>query len=62
MIGMEFTYPKRRKRFKLKEISETGIYFFECGHWCTDNVFKDLKMVKPQLQLFSSTSTNETNQ
>lgn len=61
MIGMEFTYPRCRKRFKLKEISETGIYYFECGHWCTDNVFKDLKMVKSQLQLFDNLQPLEYN-
>lgn len=47
MIGASYQYPNDNKIFVLKEI--TGfIYRFDCGHWCTDCVFKDLN----QLTLF----------
>lgn len=53
-IGKEYHYPNDNKIFKLKKVSD-GIqpnFYFECGHWCTFNVFIDLLPVKKQLKLF----------
>jgi hypothetical protein len=41
MIGAKYKYYNSDKIFILKEIRDY-IYVFECGHWCTDNVFPDL--------------------
>ncbi len=41
-IGEDYRYYSGKKKYKLKEVSESGIFKFECGHWCTDNVFWDL--------------------
>lgn len=55
-IGEYYKYANSRKRFKLME-SNGIIFHFECGHWCTDNVFVDLiriktgKVVSDELQL-----------
>ena len=41
MIGAKFKYPETDDIFILKEV--TGhIYRFECGHWVTNLIFKDL--------------------
>lgn len=41
MIGKKYKYYNSDKIFTL--IKTNGfIYYFECGHWCTDNVFIDL--------------------
>lgn len=51
MIGTRFKYPNSNKWFKLVKI-KGFVYYFECGHWCTDNVFVDLIPEKPiQLKL-----------
>lgn len=58
-IGENYKYPNSRNLLKL--IKVIGLkYLFECGHWCTDNVFIDLIRVsngvqvcnEKQLQLF----------
>jgi hypothetical protein len=49
-IGEYYRYPGTRKRFKLTETSGM-IFRFECGHWCTDNVFIDLIRVKTNIQV-----------
>ena len=36
-----FKYPNDNKIFELKKI-KGFIYYFKCGHWCTDTVFNDL--------------------
>lgn len=41
VIGREYRYPGRRKRFKLILV-DGWMYYFYCGHWCTDSVFEDL--------------------
>jgi hypothetical protein len=63
---MTYRYPRQKKRFKLKEV-KGFIYFFECGHWVTDNVFQDLINCKTglpnylnnQLQLFTNDTTTK---
>lgn len=58
-IGENYRYPGSKQIFKLKEV-KGFTYRFECGHWCTDNIFKQLIRVKTgqkvkddvQLQLF----------
>lgn len=55
-----YSYPKSKKKFKLVRTTDYN-YYFECGHWCTDNVFVDLIRVKTgervggdnQLELFT---------
>ena len=50
MIGDAYTYPNQNQKFVLKETN--GYSFkFECGHWCTDNVFIDLIPVNKQYKL-----------
>lgn len=41
MIGRAYKYPYGKRKLILKEVVGF-IYYFECGHWCTDNVFEDL--------------------
>jgi hypothetical protein len=41
MIGASYQYYGSKQIFILKEI-RGYIYYFECGHWCTDTVFHDL--------------------
>ena len=62
MIGNYYQYPNCKKKFKLTGINEMkNVYYFECGHRCTDNVFHDLidcqakiqNYKKIQLDLFS---------
>jgi|GEM_PF-6469614 len=54
MIGNTYKYHGSKNTFVLKEIRPFS-YKFECGHWCTDNVFKDLVCVKGiQLGLFTN--------
>lgn len=40
-IGGSYRYPGSGRKFVLKEIRPFS-YVFECGHWCTDNVFVDM--------------------
>jgi hypothetical protein len=42
---MKYRYYKSKRIFILKE-TDGFIYRFECGHWCTDNVFIDLYNIK----------------
>ncbi len=44
-IGEFYQYTNSKQRFKLKE-KRFSVFVFECGHWCTDNVFLDLIGVK----------------
>lgn len=41
-ISEEYRYKTGKKRYKLTSVSDTGIFHFECGHWCTESVFGDL--------------------
>ena len=50
-IGEYYSYPKSKKRFKLTE-KNGYIFLFDCGHWCTDNVFIDLIRVKTGIQVY----------
>lgn len=46
-----YRYPDDKKLFKL--VSTTGyVFYFECGHWCTDSVFEDLVRVKTGVQVY----------
>lgn len=49
-IGEYYRYPKSRQQFKLIEVDE-WVFRFECGHWCTDNVFLDLIRVETNKQV-----------
>ena len=53
MINALYKYPEpnNKRLFKLVEI-RTCVYIFECGHWVTNLVFKDMILVSSQLQLF----------
>ena len=44
-INEYYRYPNSKQNFKLVRHTEF-VYFFECGHWCTDSVFMDLIRVK----------------
>ncbi|MBE4949928.1 hypothetical protein [Chryseobacterium culicis] len=44
-IGEFYHYPANDKKFKLVEKRKLT-FIFECGHWCTDNVFVDLIICK----------------
>lgn len=49
-IGNVYKYPSSKKKFKLVE-TNGFVFHFECGHWCTDNVFMDLICITPAKQL-----------
>lgn len=51
-IGEIYHYPKSKQMLKLISV-EGFIFRFECGHWCTDNVFEDLIRVKTGQQVYS---------
>jgi hypothetical protein len=44
-IGEKFRYPTSDKIVKLKSVTQNSM-IFECGHWCTDNVFIDMYRLK----------------
>jgi hypothetical protein len=50
-IGRVYKYPLSHKKFKLIEASGF-IFLFECGHWCTDNVFMDLIDCETGIQVY----------
>lgn len=50
-IGEFYHYPGYKKKFKLVE-KRNFIFLFECGHWCTDNVFKDLIRSKTKIPVY----------
>lgn len=50
-IGEFYRYPESKQLFKLSKV-EGFIFRFECGHWCTDSVFKDLVRVKTGVQVY----------
>ncbi len=54
MVGETYKYPNSSKRFKLASISDRGIYYFECGHWCTQYVFDDLINVRTGIQNYKN--------
>lgn len=49
-IGRYYKYPDG-DRFKLKEVIGY-IFIFECGHRCTDTVFKDLIDCNTRIQVY----------
>jgi len=51
MVGCCYRYRNSKIIYKLKEIDGYK-YIFECGHWCTDNVFVDLILVNNQIEIF----------
>ena len=52
-IGELYKYPGsiNPEQYRLIE-TNGGVFWFECGHWCTDSVFIDLVRVKTGLQNF----------
>lgn len=44
-LNKVYRYPNSDKLFVLKNTNGM-IFNFQCGHWCTDNVFIDLIDVK----------------
>jgi len=44
-IGEYYQYPCNQQKFKLSKVINS-IFHFECGHWCTDNVFIELLQVE----------------
>ena len=47
-MAEKYKYPNCSKIFTLKE-KRGYIYYFQCGHWCTDSVFEDLINIKTGL-------------
>jgi hypothetical protein len=45
ILGAVYKYPNHSDELRLIEI-KGFIYKFECGHWCTDTVFRDLYLIK----------------
>ena len=50
-IGEYYRYPNSGNLFKLIE-KRDFVFLFECGHWCTDTVFKYLTRVKTNVSVF----------
>jgi len=48
--GQKYVYPNSNTIFVVKEVRQHSVVF-ECGHWCTDNVFVDLISVTSSYQL-----------
>ncbi len=51
-IGHHYHYPYQKTLFRLKEVTGAFIFRFECGHWCTDCVFKDLFDYETGIQVY----------
>lgn len=53
MIGRRFRYPSYDRVYVVSEVRRHSVRF-ECGHWCTDNVLRDLIPVADggQMDLF----------
>jgi hypothetical protein len=51
-IGAKYKYPNCNKVFVLKEVREF-VFIFECGHWCTDNVFEDLINIETGVPVYN---------
>ena len=52
LIGTIWKYRNSKNLYEIKDIGKFKV-LFTCGHWCTDNIFKDLICVKgKQLNLF----------
>lgn len=52
-VGQIYRYP-HGSEFRVAEVRKF-VVVFDCGHWCTDTVFKSLVLVIPpgtQLSLF----------
>ena len=52
-IGEKYSYPNSKRKYILTEV-RNNIYFFDCGHWCTDNVFIDLIRCKTNVQNYQN--------
>lgn len=55
-LGEYYRYPNSTNKFKLKAFNGRA-FSFECGHWCTDNVFIDLIRVKTGKQVYKDLQT-----
>lgn len=56
VIGEYYRYPNGTKRFKLIAV-DGWVYRFECGHRCTDAVFRDLIRVSTGIQVYQDIQT-----
>jgi hypothetical protein len=63
MIGRRFRYPSDERVFTVCEVRTHSIRF-DCGHWCTDNVFRDLIPVAEdgQMDLFGNNYLTKNKQ
>jgi formylmethanofuran dehydrogenase subunit E-like metal-binding protein len=52
-IGRQYKYPNSPNVFTLKAV-RGYIFKFECGHWCTDNVFIDLIDITTGKQIYKT--------
>lgn len=51
-IGAKYKYFNSNKLFILESTNETKtVFYFSCGHWCTDNVFIDLFDIATGIQV-----------
>lgn len=51
-----YHYPDNEKEFKLIEV-DGYIFRFDCGHWVTDTVFKDLIRKSTGIQVYKEEKT-----
>lgn len=52
-INEYYKYPNYYKKYKLIKVVNY-IFYFECGHLCTDNVFIDLIRCKTKIQNYKN--------
>ena len=53
-IGRYYRYPGHKQKFKLKSV-KSFVFHFDCGHWCTDIVFRDLIDTNTGIKVFENT-------
>lgn len=60
-IGRRFRYPSSERVYVVREVRRHSVRF-ECGHWCTDNVLRDLIPVADggQMDLFEKNYLTKT--
>lgn len=51
IIGGKYKYRKSDTIFILKEVVVYR-FIFECGHWCTDNIFVELIDIKKKVAVW----------
>ena len=55
IIGRSYRYDNCKQKFLLEKVSGF-VYWFKCGHWCTDCVFVDL------IDCFTGIRVSDNNQ